>query len=271
MPITFRVRSQPLALAALALLTFSLSAPAQVATAALNLPVVANTGAQASVPSSSGSQFAIEIAPSTLGIGGFFAARLTPSLNVRVGGDFFSFSHTFPENGINYAGKLRMRSAQATVDWYFWKSLHLSPGVLLYNGNQVSGAASGTAGQSFTLNGNTYTSSTSDPITGNGSLTLGKPGPMLLVGIGNPVPRGPGHFAVTLDAGVAYVGSPQVSIALSGSACDASGNNCQPVSSYPGFAADLSAQEAQYQHDVNPYRFYPVLSLGFSYSFGHAH
>ncbi|MGH9474482.1 MAG: hypothetical protein ACRD1M_17265 [Terriglobales bacterium] len=255
----------------MALLAASLPLAAQVASASLNLPAEVNraAGAQATAANTSGSRFAIGIAPSTLGIGGFFAARLTSSLNVRVGGDFLGISHSFPENGLSYEGKLRMRSAQATVDWYFWKSLHVSPGALLYNGNQVSGSVSGTAGQSFTLNGTTYTSSSSDPITGSGSLTLGKPGPMLLVGIGNPVPRGPGHFAVTLDIGVAYVGSPQVGIALSGSACDASGNNCEPVSAYPGFSSDLTAQEAKYQHDVNPYRFYPVLSLGFSFSFGH--
>lgn len=235
------------------------------------IPLRAQAPTAAASSAATGSEFGIEIAPSTLGIEGLVAARLTKSLNVRAGVDLFGISHSFDDNGVTYTGHVDMRSAQATLDWYFWKSLHLSPGVLFYNGNQVTGSAQVPGGQSFTLNGVTFYSAAANPVNGSGTLTLGKAGPMLLLGVGNPVPRGAGHFSTVLDVGAAYVSAPNATLALSGSVCDASGANCAPVSSAPGFQSDLAAQQATWNSDIRRYRVYPILSLGFSFSFGHAH
>ena len=86
---------------------------------------------------------------STLGIGGEVAVGVSHRSNVRVGFNAYSYGHTFDKDGVTYKGDLRLRSAQATYDLFLLKGLHISPGVLLYNGNQVSANASVPGGQTF--------------------------------------------------------------------------------------------------------------------------
>jgi hypothetical protein len=63
-------------------------------------------------------------------------------------------------------------------------------------------------------------------------------------------------------------GVPNLSIALtSGQACDAQGLNCVNVATDPNVQANLAAQVAKYKSDLNPFRFYPVISFGLAYSF----
>lgn len=82
-----------------------------------------------------------------------------------------------------------MRSAQGTYDVFLLRWLHVSPGVLLYNGNKVSANVSVPGGQTFTLSNTNYVSDAADPIAGTGKLTVYKAAPMALIGIGNLVPR----------------------------------------------------------------------------------
>ena len=81
------------------------------------------------------------------------------------------------------------------------QDLH-SPGALLYNDNQITGGASVPAGKTFTLNGTTYTSSATNPVTGNGSVTMNKEAPKLTVGWGNLLPRNGRHFTVRWNSGL---------------------------------------------------------------------
>ena len=127
---------------------------------------------------------------STLGIGGELALPVTHRSNVRFGFSVFNYNHTFMKDGVTYKGALDLRSAQAVFDIFsFTQGFHLSPGVLLYNGNKVNANASVPGGQSFTLNGTTYVSDAANPIAGTGKLTFYKAAPMFLVGFGNLVPR----------------------------------------------------------------------------------
>lgn len=88
---------------------------------------------------------------SMLGIGGELALAVSHRTNVRFGFNAFSDGHTFDKDGVTYKGNLNLRSAQATYDMFLLKGLHLSPGVLLYNGNQVTANASVPGGRTFTL------------------------------------------------------------------------------------------------------------------------
>ena len=54
---------------------------------------------------------------------------------------------------------------------------------------------------------------------------------------------------------------------FSGSACDASGLNCAPVNGDASFQDNLQAERDKLNNDLAPFKFYPVLSVGFGYKF----
>src|SRR5207253_10502802 len=136
----------------------------------------------------------------------------------------FHYNHTFMKDGVTYKGALDLRSAQAVFDIFsFTQGFHLSPGVLLYNGNKVNANASVPGGQSFTLNGTTYVSDAANPIAGTGKLTFYKAAPMFLGGFGNLVPRSDRHLSVSCEVGAAYQAPPHAARAPTRSACDPRG------------------------------------------------
>jgi hypothetical protein len=208
----------------------------------------------------------IGVKVSTLGIGGEVAVGISHRSNVRVGFNAFSYGHTFDKDGVTYKGDLKLRSAQATYDIFLLKGLHISPGVLFYNGNQVSANASVPGGQSFTLSNTNYVSDPADPIVGTGKLTVYKAAPMLLFGIGNLVPRSR-HFSTSFEIGAAYQGPPRVTLNLAGSACDSTGLFCRSISSDPTIQSNIAAEQTKLNKSASPYKFYPVLSFGVGYKF----
>ena len=146
-------------------------------------------------------------------------------------------------------------------------SFHVSPGVLLYNGNKVSASATVPGGQTFTLSGTDYVSDPANPITGTGNLSVYRAAPMLLVGVGNLVPRGSRRFSFLFDIGAAYQGPPRVTLNLSGGACDATGTNCRAIVSDPTIQSNIVAEQNKLNKSASPFRFYPVLSFGVGYKF----
>jgi hypothetical protein len=203
---------------------------------------------------------------STLGIGGEVAVAVTHRSNVRFGFNAFSYGHTFAKDGATYTGNLNLRSAQATYDLFLLRWLHVSPGVLLYNGNKVSANVSVPGGQTFTLSNTNYVSDAADPIAGTGKLTVYKAAPMILFGIGNLVPRSR-HFNTSCEIGAAYQGPPRVALNLSGSACDSTGLNCRSIGSDPTIQSNIAAEQVKLNKSASPYKFYPVLSFGVGYKF----
>jgi hypothetical protein len=203
---------------------------------------------------------------STLGIGGDVAVGLSHRSNVRFGFNAFSYGHTFDKDGATYKGTLDLRSAEATYDFFPVSWFHLSPGVLLYNGNKISANVSVPGGQTFTLSKTTYTSDPADPVSGTGKLTTYKAAPMFLFGFGNLAKRS-GHFSTTLEIGAVYQGPPRVALNLAGSACDSTGLFCRSISSDPTIQSNIVAEQSKLNKSASPYRFYPVISFGFGYKF----
>jgi hypothetical protein len=208
----------------------------------------------------------IGVKVSTLGIGGEAAVGVSQRSNVRFGFNAFSYGHTFDKDGATYKGTLDLRSAEATYDYFPVRWFHLSPGVLIYNGNKVSANVSVPGGQTFTLSKTTYISDPADPVSGTGKLTVYKAAPMLLFGIGNLAKRS-GHFSTSFEIGAAYQGPPRVALNLAGSACDSSGLFCRSISSDPTIQSNIAAEQSKLNKSASPYRFYPVISFGFGYKF----
>jgi len=172
--------------------------------------------------------------------------------------------------GFTYAGTLTLRSFDTLLDWYpFNGSFHISPGALLYNGNQFKANASVAGGNSFTLNGTPYFSDSTTPVTGTGSLKFNPVAPMVLAGWGNLAPRSK-HFSIPFEAGAVFQGSAHTVLNLAGNVCEEYPNeaSCEPISSNPGnIQSNILAQQTKLSNDVSAFKYYPVISVGFAYRF----
>jgi hypothetical protein len=204
-----------------------------------------------------------------LGIGIQGAVRVTPKSNVRGGFNFFNYSTTVTQSGFSIDGQLHLRSAEALYDWFpFGGGFHLSPGAMIYNGNKVIANLTTNAGTTFTLNGTTYTSSATNPVSGVATVQLYnyKVAPMFLLGWGHLIPRGGRHFGATFDIGAAVTGSPTLAMNLAGTACSPSGG-CVNAATDPGVQSNLQTTEHKANNSLNVLKAFPVIAVGFGYSF----
>src|SRR6516225_5715048 len=187
---------------------------------------------------------------SSLGAGIEAATAVTRRSNVRVGFNIFSYGTDLTKDGIHYGGDLSLRSLQVLYDQYLIGPLHVSPGLLVYNGNQLSASASVPGGQSFSLGGTGFVSSAADPVHGTGYLNLGTTSPMVLIGVGNLLPRSSRrHFAVNFEAGVIFQRAPQAKLTLNGIAC--MGGICQPAASNPLVENGIQAEQDKINRDLD--------------------
>jgi hypothetical protein len=206
------------------------------------------------------------------GVGFDVAAPLAPKLNVRAGMDMFSYSFGFQEEGADINAAFRLRSGHAAVDWFpFRGKFRISPLVQFANNNQVRATALIPAGSSLSLNGQDYISSYTDPLHGSGTVGFRKVSPGLSLGFGNMIPRTRSRVSFPVEAGFYYVGQPSLKVDFSGSACDPqypASVGCQPVMQDPGFQKDLASFIARNNHNLSYASFFPIFSVGFSYSIG---
>ncbi len=205
---------------------------------------------------------------STLGAGIEVGTPLSREFNLRGGFNMFRYNRPITDNGIHYDGHLQFQSAEGHLDWFPFGGFHISPGILFYNGNRVTATASVPGGQNFSVGGTTYESDPTTPVIGNGKLDFVRVSPTLMMGVGNLIPRNGRHYSFLFEVGAAYQGSSQVALNLAGNVC-APGSlvTCRPVASDPTVQANIQAQQSKIEHDVNPYRFYPVVSLGVGFNF----
>ncbi len=205
------------------------------------------------------------------GIGFDLATPLAQHFNLRLGGDFFSYTTTFTEQGANVDASLQLQSAHVNLDWFpFHNGLHISPLVVLANNNHGRATVLVPAGSTINLNGQDYISSLTDPLHGSGSVDFRKTAPGLTLGWGNIIPRSRKHFSFPAELGFYYVGQPTLKIAFTGSACDPTqpaAIGCQSVDNDADFQADLNAFRTRNNHNLSYASFFPVLSLGVGYRF----
>jgi hypothetical protein len=206
----------------------------------------------------------VGVKASLLGAGVEAATPLLPRFNLRGGVNLFNYDRTFNKDGVTYPGQLQFRSAEAHIDWFpFGGSLHLSPGLLIYNGNQVTANPSVPGGQLFTLNGTQYMSDPNDPIGGKGKIAFHKAGPMLTAGFGSLVPRYH-RFSIPFEIGAIYTGAPTLTLNLTGSACDSTtGLICANIATTPAIQSNVQAETEKINKDMSFFKFYPVISIGF--------
>lgn len=211
--------------------------------------------------------FAFSLKMSTLGAGIEFARPIATHSNLRA--QFYTFIYGRPVNsdGITYNVNLTLRSLQVNYDWFpFHGRFHISPGLVVYDGNQATANLSVPAGQPVGFATNTV-SSPKDPIHGDASIRYRRVAPAFLVGWGNPIRRKPHHFSVSVDLGVIFLGQPKLTFDLSGSGCDAGGLGCSPIDTTAAGVSDIANEQSKINGDISSLRYYPVVSIGFGYAF----
>jgi hypothetical protein len=208
--------------------------------------------------------YAVGFRAGTLGMGVELATPLAGRINLRSGFNFFAFTDPFSIDGVNYNARLRLQSSQTTLDWFIG-GFHISPGFLYFK-SSMSAPTSVGPGQTFVLGTQTFLNSVDDPVNGTSSVIYPRTfSPLLLIGFGNLLPRRGGHLSLPVEAGVAYTGPPQISVALNGTACTTEG--CV------NFAQNADAQKFLKQEiqilneDLKHYPVYPIVSLGLAYRF----
>jgi hypothetical protein len=211
---------------------------------------------------------------STLGIGIEAATTLTTHSNVRGGFNFMGYNHDFSRSGINYTAQLEYRSVEAHFDWFVGGKFHVSPGLLVYSGNRLTGLANVPGGQSFTLGDQSYFSSLADPVTGTATFDFSKRSvsPMVTAGWGNLISRGDGRFSINVEGGLLFGGSPHATLNLSGNTCVAPSGPCQNIATNSLVQDDIRAEETKFNTGAPPYnqlsnllKVYPVISIGIGY------
>jgi hypothetical protein len=222
------------------------------------------------VPRSTGSslpRFGIGVKVGTLGIGVDVATALASWINLRAGFNAFTYDTNFNKDGTSYNASLKLRSVDAKLDVLLLGGFRVSPGLLLYNDNNISASAAVPRGNSFTLGGVTYYSDASSPVGGTAALTLNKVSPTFAIGFGNMLPRSSRHFSVTMDLGVVFEGSPQFALGLTGVACTPTpSTNCTSVNNAV-IQANVANEQTKVSNDLKAFKYYPEVAIGFGWKF----
>jgi hypothetical protein len=210
---------------------------------------------------------------SPMGINLQAAVNATRNMNIRGVGNVFNYPlNHISTNEISVDGTLSFATAAMSVDIYPFPEhgFRLSPGVMLLNHNEATANLAVAGGKSFDLNGVTYYASSANPIAGNGHVGLHSRSQAFTVttGWGNMTSPHRGHVSFPFEIGAAFVGSPSVSMTLTGGqACDQYGQNCVNVATDPTVQANLQAQIQRYKNDISAFQYFPIVSFGVAYNF----
>ena len=166
-------------------------------------------------------------------------------------------------------GQLNLKTFEAHYDFFPRAgSFHISPGVLTFIGDPMSATASVPGGSYFTIGGQSYESSPSDPVKGSAKFDFNPAAPVITVGWGNLVSRREGkHLAVPFELGIAFQGAPSSTLALSGSVCSQVGVNCRSIASDSTVQSKVLSEETSLNSKMSAYKYYPILSLGIGFKF----
>jgi hypothetical protein len=209
---------------------------------------------------------AIGFKAGSLGTGIELATPASYRFNLRSSINIFAFDYPFTIDGINYNARLHLKSSATTLDWFpLGRSFHVSPGIL-YVKNTLSAPASVGPGQTFVLGTQTFVNSIDDPMSGSASVIYPHSyAPMLLLGFGNLIPRSGRHLSFPIEFGAAYTGAPQISVALTGTACVTDG--CVSFGASAPAQTFVKQEVHVLNEDLKRYPVFPIVSIGMSYHF----
>jgi len=202
-------------------------------------------------PSVQADGLAVTAKAGTLGLGVELSGGASNQFNARLGANYFDYDFSEEYEGIDYDMELELRSVAALLDWHPAGGSFRFTGGMLFNKNEL--AADAKPDGSYEIGGTEYPAALVGDLTGDVDFDIHAP----YVGFGWATDNGgDGGLGMSLDLGVAYQGSPDVVLAASG-----------PISADPGFQADLYQEQQALADDLDEYKYYPVVAVGFNYRF----
>jgi len=188
---------------------------------------------------------------STLGLGIEITKSFTETINIRLGGNYFSFSSDGTTDEIDYERDINLRSASISTDWFPFEGGFRMSGGLLFNGNGLNSTAKPAV--EFNIGDIAYPSIQVGILTGE--MNFREFAPYLGVGWGNAVGEDK-KFGIVFDLGIVFQGSPDVNLSASGL-----------IALDPTFQRDLAEEEKNLEEEYEDFKYYPVISFGVTYRF----
>jgi hypothetical protein len=203
---------------------------------------------------------AVDLRAGTTGIGLDYDIAMGERFSARIGYSGFDYNRSVDSSDLTYDGRFKLSMASGLVDWYvFDGGFRLSAGVV-GNSTKVDVTGQPAAGGTYTINGNTYTSSQVGTLTGQLKFGLAV-SPYVGLGWGNPVGTSH-HWHFLVDVGAIYGGTPRVSLVGS---CGPAAPSGSPICAQ--LQSDVAAEEDKLESNVTLVKWYPVLNLGVAYRF----
>jgi hypothetical protein len=192
----------------------------------------------------------------TTGIGGDLTLGLFRAMNIRGGFGYATFNISPKIDHIKYDIDVDFITIPVLIDLHpFDGGFRVSGGIYIQPGTEAK--VSGRPDKSRRIGDHTYTASILGELTGSVK-PRHKVAPYFGIGYGNAVsPLNRWNFA--FDLGVIFQ-AYDVDLAADGAVITDPGLN-------QFFAADIKKEEDSLQDDFDKFKFYPVLSFGFTYNF----
>ncbi|MDH4108654.1 MAG: hypothetical protein OEW35_10065 [Gammaproteobacteria bacterium] len=185
----------------------------------------------------------------TLGLGVEGMWKPLPWVDFRLGANRYDYSDSGSQAGINYDAELRLDSFYGTANLRFPLSpLRLSVGAFSNNNEIVMLSRDS---QAFNVGGTVY--SAADVGSLQSTTSFDSTSPYLGIGFDFDLFD---KVGLTLDFGVLWQGDPRVSLSADGL-----------LASDPTFLAALEAERQELEDEVDSFKAWPVLSIGFNFSF----
>ncbi len=188
----------------------------------------------------------------TLGIGPEIGFAFSKYVGARIGFNYLPFSYSGEKGDVEYDLDLNLQNVFAILDVHPFKNALRLSGGLFYNGNSLDAKGKPSSG-TFTIGDHKYPAA----LVGNlkGDIDFNDFAPYCGLGIDTTFGK-ERDFGLSLELGVLYQGSPNVSLTSDG-----------PLSNDRIFLNDLAKEEAKLKDDLENFKFYPVISVGITYRF----
>ncbi len=198
----------------------------------------------------------VTVKAGTLGFGAEYLMPVNDIFSARFGANVFNFDYDFDESGVSYLGELELKTLSAIADYHPWGGVFRLSGGLMYNGNGLSIDAEPSNGK-FEFNDVDYNAA--DVGSASGEIEFNSVSPYLGIGWGMS-PAGDGKLSLSVDLGVLYHGKPKASLSVvCGKAINAA--LCTRLEQ------DVAAEQTQLEDKISDAKWYPVMSMGFTYRF----
>lgn len=187
--------------------------------------------------------------------------QLNKNIDVRFALTDMPFSDELEADGITYELEYERTNLAVLVDLMPWENgFHLTAGLFALEHQWLIDAK---------LNGDYYIGDgqwQANDLKLHGEITYAAASPYLGLGWKNIFGEN-NHWAMTVEAGVMYVGSAAVDYGATGEVCDVGGANCIDSALGPVFQKNLAEEEQQLEEKLEDYEFWPVIQLGLNYKF----